>query len=76
MTGSGLRESLERYQISIYFGAVIVAAAAAMLAPAVSVLELAITPALAVMLFVTFLQVPLADLGKACRQLRFMAARR
>lgn len=74
MTVLALRESLERHQVSIYFGAVIVATAAAIMAPAVGALEPAISPALAVMLFATFLQVPLADLGKAFRQFRFMAA--
>ena len=74
MTASSLRESLERHQVSIYFCVVIAAAAVAMMAPAVSVLEPAISPALAVMLFATFLQVPLVDLGKAFRQFRFMAA--
>ena len=49
MTGSGLRESLERNQVSIYFGAVIVAAATAMTSPTVGVLEPAISPALALM---------------------------
>jgi ACR3 family arsenite efflux pump ArsB len=74
MTSSSLREFLEKHQVSIYFGVVIVAAAAAMMAPSLSALEPAISPALAVMLFTTFLQVPLADLGKAFRQFRFMAA--
>jgi ACR3 family arsenite efflux pump ArsB len=74
MTVSGLRESLEQHQIVIYFAAVIVAALGATLAPALGVLEAAINPVLAVMLFATFLQVPLAELGRAFRQFRFMAA--
>ena len=74
MTASSARESFELHQVSIYFGAVIVAAAAAMLAPALGALESAISPTLAVMLFATFLQVPLADLGKAFREFRFMSA--
>jgi arsenite transporter len=74
MTVSSLRESFEQNQVSIYFGAVIVAAAAAMLAPTLGALESAISPTLAVMLFATFLQVPLADLGKAFREFRFMSA--
>lgn len=74
MTIGGLRESLEQRQITIYFAAVIVAALAATLAPALGVLEGAINPALAVMLFATFLQVPLVELGRAFRQLRFIAA--
>ncbi|MFN3508521.1 MAG: arsenic resistance protein [Allorhizobium sp.] len=74
MTVSGLRESLEQHQIFIYFAAVIVAALAATLTPGLGTLEAAINPALAVMLFATFLQVPLAELGRAFRQLRFMGA--
>ncbi|CCV05767.1 Bile acid:sodium symporter [Mesorhizobium metallidurans STM 2683] len=74
MTVSNFRESLEQHQVVIYFAAVIVAALAAVLAPALGMLETAINPALALMLFATFLQVPLAELGRAFRQLRFMAA--
>jgi ACR3 family arsenite efflux pump ArsB len=74
MTTSNLREYLEQHQVVIYFAAVIVAALAATLAPTLGALETAINPALAVMLFATFLQVPLAELGRAFRQLRIMAA--
>lgn len=69
-----LREALEAQQIGIYFGAVIVASLAALLVPGTASLEAAINPALAAMLFVTFLQVPLADLGRAFRQVRFLTA--
>ncbi len=71
---STARDRLDRRQVPIYFAAVVVAALAAMAVPALGALEPAINPALAVMLFATFLQVPLADLGKALRQFRFMAA--
>ncbi|MFZ5692835.1 MAG: arsenic resistance protein [Pseudomonadota bacterium] len=74
MTVLGLREPLERHQVTIYFGAVIFAAVVAAMAPALGMLEAAINPALAIMLFATFLQVPLAELGRAFRQLRFMCA--
>ncbi|MCB4823049.1 arsenic resistance protein [Roseicella aerolata] len=57
----------------IYFGAVAVAAALAQAFPGTAALEAAIIPALAVMLFVTFLQVPLGDLGLAFARWRFMA---
>ncbi len=69
-----IREALERRQVSIYFGAVIAAAAGATVAPGLGVLEAAINPALAVMLFATFLQVPLGELSRTFRQVRFMAA--
>jgi len=71
---SSLRDRLERHQIIIYFVFVVVAAAVAFLVPHTSALEVAINPALALMLFVTFLQVPLADLGRAFTRIRFLGA--
>lgn len=71
---SGLRETLETRQVSIYFGAVAAAGALATLCPGASALAGAIEPLLAFMLFVTFLQVPLAELRQAGRQLRFLGA--
>lgn len=68
------RELLERRQVAIYFGAVAAAAALAFLFPSLSALEAATNPALALMLFATFLQVPLAELGRAFARWRFMAA--
>lgn len=68
------RERLENRQISIYFGTIVVAAVAALLAPATAILEVGINPALAVMLFATFLQVPLAELRRVFTQVRFIAA--
>lgn len=68
------RERLENRQISIYFGTIVVAAVAALLAPATAILEGGINPALAVMLFATFLQVPLAELRRVFTQVRFIAA--
>lgn len=69
-----LRETLENGQVRIYFGAVVVAAIAAVLVTGTEALEVAVNPALALMLFVTFLQVPLADLGRAFTQARFLIA--
>lgn len=69
-----LRDRLEHRQIIIYFAAVVVAAAVALLVPGTEALEGAINPALALMLFVTFLQVPLADLGRAFTRIRFLGA--
>lgn len=68
------RELLERRQVAFYFGGVAAAAALAFLMPDSSALEAAINPALALMLFATFLQVPLAALGHAFGRWRFMAA--
>lgn len=64
---------LELQQVPIYFGTVTAAAAMALLAPGTTRLDALINPALAFMLFVTFLQVPLADLGRAFMHWRFMA---
>lgn len=67
-------EILEQHQIGIYFGTVVVAAAVALLVPNSTALEAGINPALALMLFVTFLQVPLSELRQAFGQVRFLAA--
>lgn len=75
MTNSStLRDRLEHHQVITYFAAVIVAATVALLVPGSDTLEGAINPALALMLFVTFLQVPLADLGRAFIRMRFLGA--
>ncbi|MFC0401420.1 arsenic resistance protein [Paraburkholderia rhizosphaerae] len=70
----GLRETLEGRQITIYFSAVVLAAGLATLVSGTTALADWINPALALMLFVTFLQVPLAALAKAFSQVRFLAA--
>ena len=67
-----LRESLENHQVRIYFGAVILGVIAALTFPGTSALEVGINPALAFMLFVTFLQVPLAELRVAFSCFRFL----
>lgn len=74
MNLDAVREAFERNQIVVYFVSVVAAAFLALLWPETSVLEPLINPALAVMLFVTFLQVPLSDLGKAFADIRFLAA--
>lgn len=68
------REQLEQYQTPIYFGALVAGFAMAMLVPGTGRLEVAINPALGVMLFVTFLQVPLARIRASLSNLRFMGA--
>src|SRR4051794_12832451 len=69
-----VRGVMETRQISIYFGVVILAAVIGLLVPGTRTFEVGIIPALAFMLFVTFLQVPLADLRRAIAQSRFLAA--
>lgn len=69
-----IRETFEKHQVGIYFGAVVLAALVTLLVSGTAALEGGVNPALALMLFVTFLQVPLADLGRAFGRFRFLAA--
>lgn len=69
-----MRDILERRQVWIYFAAVALAAAVGLSASGTARLERAINPALAFMLFVTFLQVPLPEIGRGLRETRFLAA--
>lgn len=69
-----IRDRLENGQVGIYFGAVALALLVAWLVPGTTALESAVNPALAFMLFVTFLQVPLAELGRARAHTRFLGA--
>ncbi|MEC4722219.1 arsenic resistance protein [Noviherbaspirillum sp. CPCC 100848] len=71
---NSMKELLEKQQVGIYLASVVLAMLTASLLPGTTVFENAINPALAVMLFVTFLQVPLADLGRAFAHARFLAA--
>ena len=69
-----IRDRLENGQVGIYFGAVALALLVAWLVPGTGALASAVNPALAFMLFVTFLQVPLAELGRAFTHTRFLGA--
>ncbi|SSW66792.1 hypothetical protein AGI3411_02727 [Achromobacter agilis] len=69
-----LRDLLERQQVAVYFGAVIIAGVLAWQVPASSALAPAIDPLLGFMLFVTFLQVPLTELRQALANVRFLGA--
>ncbi|KNC95375.1 arsenic resistance protein [Trabulsiella odontotermitis] len=69
-----LRDTLEQRQVIIYFTTVAVAALAALLISGTEHLEQLVNPALALMLFVTFLQVPVTELGRAMTQLRFLVS--
>lgn len=74
MVIQNIKETLEIRQIGIYLGTIVMAVLLGSLVPGVAAVEAGINPALAFMLFVTFLQVPLTDLGKAVTRVRFMAA--
>lgn len=69
-----LRDTFEGQQVKIYFAAIGVAVVVALAVPGTTVFEVGINPALAFMLFVTFLQVPLPELGRAFARVRFLAA--
>lgn len=69
-----LRSTLEARQVLIYFLAIAVGALSGLTIPSTSSLEVIINPALALMLFATFLQVPLAEIGTALRNVRFISA--
>lgn len=66
-----IRDILENGQIAIYFATVAVAAVFASLLPGTAALESAINPALALMLFVTFLQVPMVELNEPSGRFAF-----
>jgi ACR3 family arsenite efflux pump ArsB len=70
---TGLRDTLESRQVAIYFAAIVLAVTASLVLPTAG-LSVLIEPAIALMLFATFLQVPLADLGKALLRVRFLGA--
>lgn len=69
-----LRDMLETHQVAIYLVTVVCGPLAALAFPSTERLEPWINPALAVMLFATFLMVPLADLGRSLRNFRFLGA--
>ncbi|MEV0730928.1 bile acid:sodium symporter [Polymorphospora sp. NPDC050346] len=71
----GLVAGLERHQVAVYVGAIVAGAVAGRVLPGAGPgLEHAINPVLAALLYVTFLQVPVADLARSLRAGRFLAA--
>ncbi|MFJ9623964.1 arsenic resistance protein [Streptomyces sp. NPDC101181] len=66
---------MERHQVAFYVGALAAGGALGLAAPGAGPgLEHAINPVLAALLFVTFLQVPAAELVRSLRAGRFLAA--
>lgn len=69
------REQLETHQIPIYFIAVIATLAFGLMAPgAAQQMQALITPAIAVLMYAMFLQIPFLDLRQSLGNRRFMAA--
>lgn len=72
---SALVAGMERHQVAVYVGALAAGALVGWAAPAAGPgLEHAINPVLAALLYVTFLQVPAAELVRSLRAGRFLAA--
>ncbi len=69
-----MRDLLERHQVWIYLCCVGLGALIATTVAGTERLQATINPALAFMLFVTFLQVPLAEIGRGFRETRFLGA--
>lgn len=74
MTSAEVRDLLERYQVALYFLAVLLGGVTARLITGTASWDVVINPTLGMMLFVTFLQIPLAELGQAFRNARFLTA--
>lgn len=69
------REQLETHQIPIYFAAVLAAVAFGLLASDTArLLQALITPAIAVLMYAMFLQIPFLDLRQGLGNRRFIAA--
>ncbi|WP_374693862.1 arsenic resistance protein [Gordonia rubripertincta] len=72
---TGVVDRLERHQVAIYLIAIAAGGAVGWAATDLgSILEHLINPLLGALLYVTFLQVPVADLGEALRDTRFLSA--
>jgi len=72
---TGAAEALERRQVPLYVGAIVVGAVVGLLAPAAGPgLSTAVNPVLGALLFVTFLQVPARELAGSLRAGRFLGA--
>ncbi|GAA2803842.1 arsenic resistance protein [Saccharopolyspora taberi] len=71
----GLVAGMERHQVAVYVAAMAAGALVGLVVPAIAPgLERAINPVLAALLYVTFLQVPAAEIGRSLRAGRFLAA--
>lgn len=69
------RDALERNQVWLYLAAVVAGLGAGSVAPGLApLMELLLWPSLALLLYATFTQVPLAHLPAAFRDMRFMSA--
>ncbi|WP_344343668.1 arsenic resistance protein [Agrococcus versicolor] len=65
---------MERHQVVLYLAAIAAGITTGLLAPDTHPLDIAINPAIAVLLFVTFLGVPFARIAQGFRDVRFLSA--
>ena len=69
------RDTLEHHQIPLYFVAVLLAAGFGLLVPSSAIgLGVLVTPAIAVLMYAMFLQIPFLDLRQALGNKRFLSA--
>lgn len=69
------RESLERNQIPVYFACAVIAAIGGIVAPAAAGnLDVLVTPAIAVLMYAMFLQIPFLDLKQGLSNKAFISA--
>lgn len=69
------RDTLEHHQIPLYFAAVLLAAAFGVFAPSLAHgLGALVTPAIAVLMYAMFLQIPFLDLRQSLGHKRFLSA--
>lgn len=69
------RDTLEQHQISIYFVAIVIAVIAGLLSPSfASMSGSLVNPAIAVLMYAMFLQIPFLSLRTAITNLRFLGA--
>jgi ACR3 family arsenite transporter len=69
------RDTLEHNQIPVYFGAILLAALCGVFAPSFAQgLSVLITPAIAVLMYAMFLQIPFLELRRGWGSKRFMSA--
>ena len=72
---AGIVQRLEHRQVALFLAAIALGAVVGWLAPGTApALSLAITPVLGLLLFATFLSVPLVDVGRSFRDLRFVGS--
>ena len=72
---AGLVDRMEQHQVVIFLLAMVAGAGIGLTAPGLSAsVEHAINPVLGALLYVTFLQVPVADLARSIRDARFLSA--